>query len=256
MIMIIATLTPMSITMTTPGSARPNIDTQAQERTLFLLQVANSSFPTGAFNHSYGFETWFSDGSITDGPSFEIACRDWLVYCMARSEAIAVARACEMARLDDSAGMIDLDRRVGALKLSRESREASLMTGQALLNSYMGIFDSPVLEPYAAGVHNGDVEGHHSVIFGAICGANDISGHDAVLTFLQAAVSSLAAVGSRLIPLGQVETQRIITNAWPLIQEATQQAVDSGIDDMNAVTAALELASMQHECLATRLCIS
>lgn len=242
--------------MTIPTSAPRNLDTQAQERTLFLLQVANSSFPTGAFNHSYGFETWFSDGTIHDGPSFETACRDWLVYCLARSEGIAVARACEMARLGDTDGLLDLDSRVGALKLGRESREASSMTGQALLNAYLDIFGRPGLEGYAAAVRDGMVEGHHSVIFGAICGGHDISGTDAVLTFLQAAVSGLAGVASRLIPLGQVETQRIITHSWPLIQEASRAAVDADVDDMNAATVSLEVASMRHETLRTRLCIS
>lgn len=248
------TITAMTmIKATNPFS---NLDTDAQKKTLFLLQVANSSFPTGAFNHSYGFETWFSDGTVTDGASFEIACRDWLVYCMARSEGIAVARACEMARLGDEAGLLDLDSRVAALKLSRESREASLMTGQALLSAYLDIFDKPGLEGYAAAVQAGGTEGHHSVIFGAICGLSDISGADAVLTFLQTAVSGLAGVASRLIPLGQVETQRIITHAWPLIQEASLTAVEADVDDMNAATLSLDVASMQHEHLRTRLCIS
>lgn len=242
--------------MTTPNRAFPNIDTASQEQTLFLLQLANSSFPTGAFNHSFGFETWFSDATITDGKTFKQSCRDWLVYCVARSETIAVARACEMARLGDNKGLLDLDDRVGALKLSRESREASLMTGQALLNAYSDVFGATGLEEYAGSVHDGTIEGHHSVVFGAICGSREITGSDAVLTFLHAAITGLAGVASRLIPLGQVETQRIIASFWPLIKEVSQVAVDAEVDDMNAATVSLEVASMQHECLRTRLCIS
>lgn len=242
--------------MITTTNRRSNFDTDSQQKTLFLLQFANSSFPTGVFNHSYGFETWFSDGTISDAESFETACRDWLIYCMARSEGIAVARACEMSRLADDAGLLDLDGRVAALKLSRETREASFMTGQALLNAYLDIFDRPGLESYAAAVQAGDAEGHHSVIFGAICGSNDISESDAVLTFLQAAVSGLAGVASRLVPLGQIEAQRIITHAWPLIQEASLKATDANVDDMNVATLSLDMASMQHESLKTRLCIS
>jgi len=105
-----------------------NYDTDEQQKTLFLLQIANSSFPTGAFNHSYGFETWFSDGSIADAESFEIACRDWLTYCLARSEGIAAAKACEMAKLADRDGLIGLDGHLAALKLCREARDASSMT--------------------------------------------------------------------------------------------------------------------------------
>ena len=48
------------------------------ERLLFMLQVSNASFPTGAFNHSYGFETWIDSELINDGSSFEVACRQAL----------------------------------------------------------------------------------------------------------------------------------------------------------------------------------
>ena len=242
--------------MNAMSDTRPNTATEEQEKKLFLLQIANSSFPTGAFNHSYGFETWFSDGRISDGASFETACRDWLIYCLSRSESIAVAKACEMMKLADHEGLIGLDVRLGALKLGRESREASLMTGQALLTAYMDIFDKPGLDGYARAVEAGDAEGHHAVVFGAICGNFDISGTDAVLTFTHAAVSSLVGVACRLIPLGQVETQRILKNTWPLLEETALQAVDSGIDDMNNAAANLDLASMRHETLKTRLCIS
>src|SRR6056297_336625 len=229
-----------------------NYDTDEQQKTLFLLQIANSSFPTGAFNHSYGFETWFSDGSIAVAESFEIACRDWLTYCLARSEGIAAAKACEMAKLADRDGLIGLDGHLAALKLCREARDASSMTGQALLTAYLEIFEKPGLDDYAGAARSGQVEGHHAVVFGAVCGSFGISATDTVLTFAQAAVSSLAGVASRLIPLGQVETQRIITNAWPRVQQAAQDAVAADIGDMNAATAHLDVASMKHEKLRTR----
>ena len=47
---------------------------------LYLLQIANASFPTGAFNHSFGFETWIDAGEITTAAELELACRDWLSY--------------------------------------------------------------------------------------------------------------------------------------------------------------------------------
>ena len=63
------------------------------ERLLFMLQVSNASFPTGAFNHSYGFETWIDSELINDGSSFEVACRDWLTYSLASADGAAVAHA-------------------------------------------------------------------------------------------------------------------------------------------------------------------
>ncbi|WP_347312049.1 urease accessory protein UreF [Defluviimonas sp. SAOS-178_SWC] len=233
-----------------------NFAAQDQERQLFLLQIANSSFPTGGFNHSYGFETWFQSGTVHDAVSFRVACRDWLRYGLARSEGIAVARACEMARFGDLDGLPALDRKLGALKLSREARAASSMTGQALLEAYADIFGRPGLEDFARRAEAGTVEAHHAVVFGAICGAHDIGAPEAVLTFLQGAVTSLAGVACRLIPLGQVETQRAITESWPFIQAFSSEVMEFGIDDMNTAMLSLDVAAMQHETLRTRLCIS
>lgn len=249
-------ITTMIITATAMNISRSsNFAAQDQERQLFLLQVANSSFPTGGFQHSYGFETWFQSGAVHDAGTFRTACRDWLRYSLARSEGIAVARACDMARFEDFDSLPALDRKLGALKLSREAREASSMTGQALLSSYGDIFGRPGLEGFARQAEDGTVAAHHAVVFGAICGAHDIGAPEAVLAFLQAAVTSLAGVACRLIPLGQVETQRTITDAWPFIQAFSREVMELGIDDMNTAMLSLDVAAMQHETLRGRLCI-
>lgn len=242
--------TTMNISMPT------NFSSADQEKQLFLLQIANSSFPTGGFSHSYGFETLFAKGTVHDGETFRSACRDWMRYSLARSEGIAVARACDMARFEDFDSLPALDRKLGALKLSREAREASSMTGQALILAYEGIFAVPGLEDFARMAEDGTVEAHHAVVFGAICGAHDIGAPEAVLTFLQSAVTSLAGVACRLIPLGQVETQRTIKDAWPFISTFSREVMDLGIDDMNTAMLSLDVAAMQHETLRTRLCIS
>ena len=64
-----------------------------------------------------------------------------------------------------------LDRKLGALKLSREAREASSMTGQALLSAYADIFARPGLESFARQAESREGAAHHAVVFGAACGA-------------------------------------------------------------------------------------
>ncbi|MFV0245563.1 MAG: urease accessory protein UreF [Qingshengfaniella sp.] len=242
-------ITPMAID-------RRNTPAETQQKTLFLLQVANASFPTGAFHPSYGFETLISRGVVHDAISFETACRDWLVYTLARSEGIAVALACDAVRFGDPDRLVVLDRRLASLKLSREEREASWMMGQSLLSAYRDVFDRPGLDEFSAMLREGRVEGHQAVVFGAVCGAFDIATSDAVLAFLQNAVANLAGVACRLVPLGQVETQRVIAALWPVIQTFSRDAPDLDLEDMNTAMLSLDMASMQHEKQRTRLCMS
>ena len=151
--------------------------TDAPARLLYLLQVANASFPTGAFNHSYGFETWIDSGALDDAASFESACRDWLRYGARRTDGAAVAHAHRLAEAGDLDALVDLDHIVGALKLSRESREASFKTGRALLGAYRDIFGAQPLASFADAVREGRCEGHQAIVFGAAAaGAGDRHG--------------------------------------------------------------------------------
>jgi urease accessory protein len=238
----------------TPGGII--MSTKAAERLLYFLQVSNSSFPTGAFNHSYGFETWIDSERIDDAPSFEIACRDWLRYGVAGVDGAAVAHAHRAMRAGDIDALVALDELVGALKLSREAREASDKTGHALLSAMRDIFAPEQLKQFEKAIKSGRCAGHQAVIFGAAAGEFGLPEKDTVLAFLHAAVSNLAGVASRIIPLGQVETQRIILGAWPLLQEATRLARNTALDEMGTSMTSLDIASMQHERLHTRLCMS
>ena len=242
--------------LSAPTIITTTMTTDAPDRLLYLLQVANASFPTGAFNHSYGFETWIDAGALDDAASFERACRDWLRYAAVRTDGAAVAHAYRYAGAGDLDALIALDETVAALKLSREAREASFKTGRALLGAYRDIFSGDSLAPFAAATRDGRCEGHQAVVFGAAAAAQGIDLEDAVLAFLHAALSNLVSVGARLIPLGQIESQRIVKNAWPLIRTGADLACAMELDALGSATAGLDVASMRHERLHTRLCMS
>ena len=230
--------------------------TDAPDRLLYLLQVANASFPTGAFNHSYGFETWIDGGALEDAAGFERACRDWLRYSAVRTDGASVAHAWHHAAAGDLDALVALDRTVGALKLSREAREASFKTGRAMLGALRAVFGVESLAPFAAALRDGRCEGHQAVVFGGAAHAQDIGPGDAVLAFLHAALANLVSVGARLIPLGQIESQRIVKDAWPLLKGGAEEACAIEIEALGSAAAGLDIASMQHERLHTRLCMS
>ena len=159
-------------------------------------------------------------------------------------------------RAGDIDALVALDDLLGALKLSRETREASDKMGHALLSAMRDVFEPRKLKEFEIAIKYGRCAGHQAVIFGAAAGEFGLPGKDTVLSFLQAAVSNLAGVVSRLIPLGQVETQRIILHAWPLLLQATRQARETAMNEMGTSMTSLDIASMNHERLHTRLCMS
>src|SRR5262249_52735226 len=93
---------------------------------LYLLQVANGSFPTGSFAHCYGLETLIQEGRITDARGLTDVAQLWLRYGVATSEGGAVGIAFRATRENDFTKLAALDEALTALKLTRETREASV----------------------------------------------------------------------------------------------------------------------------------
>ncbi len=239
---------PMSIDIKPSNSSNSAI--------LNLLQIANSSFPTGAFNHSYGFETLINDGSIHDASSFGEHCFDWLIYGLAKSDGAGMALSHRAMIQNNLEELIYLDEQVGALKTAREIREASVKTGLAMLSSLQDIFKLNALVPYAEAVKKQACSGHQAVVFGIGSAALDINEYDSVLAFLQSSFSNLIGVGSRIIPLGQVESQNLIRQAAPMFIEAAEIAMAANRENLSSSTFGLDLAAMEHERLYSRLCMS
>ncbi len=78
-----------------PGLAMP-----ASTRSLIaLLQLADSSFPMGAFAHSYGLEQLVRDGMVRDAASLEAFVDSIVSLQLAPAEARAAASACHAAAL-------------------------------------------------------------------------------------------------------------------------------------------------------------
>ncbi|MEO5863186.1 MAG: urease accessory protein UreF [Burkholderiales bacterium] len=223
---------------------------------LYLLQIATATFPTGAFSHSYGFETLIHDGSIADAMNLRREALLWLRYGIAPSDGVAVAEAYRAAQSGDAERWVKLDALLTALKLTRETREASLSTGMAFLRATLDAFPGEHLDRYNALVASGLCAGHYASAFGVAALDANISLHDALAAFLHSTLSNLISVAARIIPLGQLAVQRILAQSQAEILESARVAMVTPLSDIATSTVQLDIASMAHERLYTRLCIS
>ena len=94
------------------------------------------------------------------------------------------------------------------------------------------------------------------MVYGTLSVGLGLNETETVTSFLWSGLSSLVGVVQRLVPLGQSEAQRIIAGAGPLIDRCADIARMRDLQSMSASLAALDVASMRHERLHTRLCIS
>ena len=225
---------------------------------MYLLQAATAAFPTGAFSHSFGFETLIADGRLTDADRLEHYGLLWLRHGVAPTDGAACALAWRAASATpfDPATLGLLDEEIGALRITRETRQASLSTGNAFLRTVSDTFPGAVLQRYGDLVASGHCRGHYAVAFGVAAASAGIRPYPALVAFLHGTFSSLVGVAARIIPLGQIATQKMIAAARPEILRCADTAMTTPIDRLGTATAAIDLASMAHENLYSRLCIS
>jgi urease accessory protein len=133
-----------------------------------------------------------------------------------------------------------LSEELSARKLARESREGSLKLGRRFAELVNGMLELPLL----------DRNLHYCVAFGAAGAAFEIPVAAVALGYLNQSIAGLISCCQRLMPLGQIAANRILWNLKPAIARASLS------EEALCFSPYLELASMRHKSIETRLFIS
>lgn len=223
------------------------------EQFFTALQLGDSFFPSGAFAYSSGLETFVSDGVVTGREQLVEFIGSYLAGLYSRGDLIHVRlshRAAVQGRMEE---IVRLDGLAHAMKLAREPAEASMQMGRQFLNVASVIFPASMAPSLLQLLGERRIRGHHSVVFGAVCGDVGISTESSLCTYLYSTISALVSAGVRLVPLGHSDGQLAISGLMPLAARFAKEAMRLGKNDISTFAPGIEIRAMQHEHLFTRL---
>ncbi|HMH49736.1 MAG TPA: urease accessory UreF family protein [Candidatus Acidoferrum sp.] len=248
-----------------------------------LLQFADGLFPSGGFAHSFGLETYAQEGKIRDAAGLSEFVSTHLEGSAGPADAVAAALAARAGQARDLDACIELDRGLDAMKTVPEFRAASRQMGRqtarAAAATALGraratagdasataggagpgagqreatLDGEAFAERLAAAIDDELTPGHHAVVFGAVTGRHGASPEVAAAAFLQSTAALLVGAGLRLLPIGQLDGQRVLASMRESIARLARRAAAAGADDMWSFTPGLEIAGVRHADLEGRL---
>ena len=179
-----------------------------------LLAWTSPSYPVGSFTYSHGLETAVEDGRITTA-----------AHVTAYVEAV----------LAHGGGWID----------------AVLFVHASFLSVTRKAWPHPALDAFAA--RNGDHPMAHATVMALACAVHAIPLEPALHGWLHATAANLVSAGVRLVPLGQTDGQLALAALSHAIPAIAEKALVTPLEDLGTAAPDLELASLSHETLYTRL---
>ncbi|MEO8612260.1 MAG: urease accessory protein UreF [Chloroflexota bacterium] len=222
---------------------------------LMLLQWTDSAFPTGAFAHSGALETYAQD-EIIRTPSGLAELIAMKLESAARTDLIVIHTAMSAYANRDESQIVDLDQLCSASKLARETRDASEKIGRRMLASVLNLMDDSLLRWYQAEIAAGRCAGHHSVVHGLACAAQNIEPRTALLAFVYALAANQTMASLKLMSIGQTQAQVVLGGLHEQMAVVVDAALNRTLDDFGSFTPGLDIRAVQHEHLFRRLFIS
>lgn len=236
---------------------RSNIrDTSTNPLLLHLIQINDTAFPTGSFAHSFGMETYIQENVIRNEDDLWKFCNMYIRQNLASTDAIIVKEAHRLAKESDIEGLIQLEKICHGIKLSPETRKGSAMMGRQFLQTIYPLNDEELLTVWYEKFKSKEIKGHYAVVYGIYTAMLGADANMSVETFMYSSVSSLIQNAVRAVPLGQKGGVKTTFSLLPAIQETARSVMDLGMEDLDNNSIALEIASMKHEFLYSRLFMS
>lgn len=220
----------------------------------YLMQMAGGTFPSGGFSQSWGLETYVSQGLVTDDRTFIEFTTTYLESTITRCEGPLMREAYELAKADDMDAIKELEELSVAVKATKESRESSLRMGKAFRRIMAEVVDDDFLTRLKK---LSGMEGiTYPVVYGAVCGRLGLDVEEAMKAFVFSTVNALVQSAVKLIPLGNTQAQQVLTELYPVMETTADESLKVPLDEISNFCPGLDIASINHEFLTTRLYMS
>lgn len=215
-----------------------------------LMTWLSPAFPVGGFSYSSGIEWAVEAGDITGVTSLT----DWLDAMLGDGsgfcDATFLVHAYRAAEADEPAALAEIAELAAAFVPSRERQLETASQGRAFIDIARAAWDAEKLDAMVVACSKPPV---YPVAVGVVAALHAVPLAPTLHAFLHALVSNWISAASRLIPLGQTDSQRVLVRLEDAVAGTARRALRATLDDLGGATFRADLASLRHETQYTRL---
>ena len=216
---------------------------------IVLSTWLSPAFPIGAFSYSHGLETAIVAETSRDASTLS----DWigvlLEYGSGWCDAVFLAEAWRAALVKDldrldAASEMAIAIAPGAGRLLETSG-----LGTAFLKAVSAGWPHAMLDRLATAAS----PPAYPIAVGAAAAAHDIPIDLTLAGFLNGFTVNVISVAVRLVPLGQSNGLRVLSQLQPLILDTASRAARSSLGDLGSAAIMSDIAAMRHETLQSKV---
>src|SRR5947209_763731 len=173
------------------------------------LQLVDSFFPVGAFAYSDGLETAAAGGRVHDAASLGKWMEHFLEQVFVPCEGLALVKCMCALKEDDLDTLYRVDEELTAIRPAAAVRAASTGIGKRLLSLYASMYEGGRIAWNRVALPHGNAAAAYAIVFSQ-CGVEE---RDAALAFGYNRLAGIVSAGLRLISIGQLQGQALLTKA-------------------------------------------
>lgn len=236
-----------------------NTDTKIL-KVLKIIQLCDSNFPVGSFNHSYGMETYLRKDEIKNTKTF----RNWLkiylnkqfIYSDGLCIRILYDILKEHGKLEITKEIIELDRKITVQSIAKESRDGAKLIAGRMIRMFIDLYDFEILKEYDKKIKEKEAFGHPAIVFALALYSLGLNVKETICYHIYSTISTLIQNAVRTIPLGQKDGQILLKEFCEDTEILFEKIENADLDYFGLNVPGIELSQINHETLIFRLFMS
>ncbi|QPJ85085.1 urease accessory protein UreF [Sarcina sp. JB2] len=229
-------------------------------KVLKIIQLCDSNFPVGSFNHSYGMETYLRKDKIKNTETF----RNWLkiylnkqfIYSDGLCIRILYDILKEHGKLEITKEIIELDRKITVQSIAKESRDGAKLIAGRMIRMFIDLYDFEILKEYDKKIKEKEAFGHPAIVFALALYSLGLNVKEAICYHIYSTISTLIQNAVRTIPLGQKDGQILLKEFCEDTEILFEKIENADLDYFGLNVPGIELSQINHETLIFRLFMS